>query len=334
MRAAAAKPVPAQWTPLHRHPQPPQQVVFNLPRPERGYTQTFSSFWEDHPEFQINVAKAANPAKVRDPDVLRFNHQRHFAADIPAVDKTGRKLDCNYCHQAGTEGRFMKRISFAANCQACHSLQFDLKNPKLHLPHGDSTAVLGFLRALPSHYEDLARNQGMTNPAQARSFVEQQRRGLRAQFSSDEELIRSVFFTGDPFKPHQQQNAAARAHFTGCAFCHEVKPAKVGAPVITKPILVDRWMLQSDFNHARHAGVSCESCHKAAASRDTSDILMPVKADCIKCHSPKGELAKVSSDCITCHQFHAPPAVQATVASAGLATGAPKSVKQMLLGSP
>ena len=332
MQASAAKAVPAHWTPLHRHPQPAQRVVFDVPRPARGYTQTFSSFWKDHPEFQIHVAKAANPIQVRDPNVLRFNHQRHFASDIPAVDKTGKKLDCNYCHQVETEGRFMKRVSFEANCQACHSLQFDLKNPKLHLPHGDSTAVLGFLRSLPTQYEELARTQGMTNPAQVRSFVAQQRGGLRAQFNSDEELIRSVFFTGDPFKPQQRMDAAARAHFTGCAFCHEVKPSRVGAPTVTKPILIDRWILQSDFNHSKHASVRCDDCHHAAQSRETSDILMPVKADCIKCHSPKGEVAQVSSECITCHQFHVPPAVQATAGTSRPGSGAAMSVKEMLLG--
>jgi hypothetical protein len=325
MEAAAQKKVPAPWRPLQRHPQPAQKVVFDLPRPARGYTQTFSSFWNDHPEFQINVAKAAGPAKVRDPDILRFNHQRHFAADIPAVDKNGKRLDCNSCHQLETEGRFMKRISFEANCQTCHQLQFDIKNPELTLPHGDSTAVLGFLRSLTTHYEDLARNKGLTNASQVRTFVEQQRKQLRTQFSSDQELIRSIFFVTDPYKPQQHTAAPTRANFAGCAFCHEVKPAAIGAPAVTKPILVDRWMLQSDFNHAKHAGVRCETCHELARqSTQTADILMPVKASCVSCHSPAG---KVSAECITCHEYHAPE--QAIVADV---SHAPMSVKQMLLG--
>jgi hypothetical protein len=323
MEASARKGMQIEPGLFHRHPHPPQQVAFELPRPAQGFTRTFQNFWTDHPEFQINREKTQDP-KVRDPDALRFNHQRHFAADIPAIDKQGTKLDCNYCHKADTEGRFMRRITFAANCQMCHSLQFDLHNPELTLPHGNSTAVLGFLRSLPTHYEELALSKGMTT-GQIRPFVEQQRGQLRAQFGSDEELIRAVFFTSDPYKPHQRGGAQTRASFSGCRLCHEVTPAAVGAPVITRPILVDRWMLRSDFDHARHASVKCDDCHHASQSRDTADILMPVKADCVTCHSPIG---KVAAECITCHRYHAPG--QALVVDAHGATSV--SVKQMLLG--
>jgi uncharacterized paraquat-inducible protein A len=82
---------------------------------------------------------------------------------------------------------------------------------------------------------------------------------------------------------------------------------------VTKPILVDRWMPQAHFNHAKHGSVRCDDCHRASQSRDTADVLMPAKASCVTCHSPKG---RVASDCITCHNYHAPG-----------------QVKQMLLGS-
>jgi hypothetical protein len=97
METAARKGMQLQWTNFRRHPHPPQQVVLDLPRPPPGYTQTFTSFWNGHPEFQLIRDH------VRDPDVLRFNHQRHFAADIPPVD--GKKLDCNYCHKPDVSGR-------------------------------------------------------------------------------------------------------------------------------------------------------------------------------------------------------------------------------------
>jgi hypothetical protein len=326
MAAATEKGLQLPPTAFHRHPHPAQQIVFELPRPPRGYTQVFSSFWTEHPEFQLARAKP------RDPDVLRFNHQRHLAADIPSVN--GQKLDCNYCHKPAPDGRFYQRISFSANCQACHSLQFDAKNPELKIPHGNATAVLGFLRSLTTQYEDLARSKGLAGPNQIRSFVEQQRRQLRAQFNSDDELIRSVFFTIDPYKQQQGSPPRTRGQFAGCAFCHEVKPVTIGAPMITKPILIDRWMSQANFDHAKHqtdpnthAPLDCNICHHASQSRDTSDVLMPVKANCVTCHSPQG---KVVAECITCHTYHAPPAAQTIVANAGGA--APVSVKQMLLG--
>src|SRR5438046_10183772 len=91
----------------HRQPHPPQQIVFELPRPPQGFTATFASFWEAHPEFQLKRVSA------RDPDVLRFNHQRHFASDIPPVH--GQKLDCNYYHQLQLDARLYQRISVRAN---------------------------------------------------------------------------------------------------------------------------------------------------------------------------------------------------------------------------
>jgi hypothetical protein len=122
--------------------------------------------------------------------------------------------------------------------------------------------------------------------------------------------------------------SSVRAHFSGCAFCHDVKSvAANAAPSITKPLLVDRWMPQAKFNHAKHASVKCDDCHHAAQSRDTSDILMPVKANCVICHSAAG---RVVAECITCHTFHAPTAAQTIVADAH--SVAPASLKQMLLG--
>lgn len=314
MAAAAQKGMQLPPGAFARHPQPAQQIVFESARLAQGFTKTFASFWQDHPEFQLQTAQA------RDPDVLRFNHQRHFAADIPLVN--GQKLDCNYCHKPNTDGRFYQRISFAANCQACHSLQFDARNPELHLPHGNVDLVRTFLRTLPAHYADYARLKKGMRENEVANFVAQQVRQLRETFHSGDELERAVFFTVNPYKPQERAAAATRANFSGCAFCHEVKQARNAPPAVTKPVLTDRWMLRSDFNHAKHASVKCDDCHHAMQSRDTGDVLMPVKANCVTCHSPEG---KVVAECITCHTYHAPAAAQTAVAT--------RSVKQMLLGS-
>ncbi len=318
MQASAQKGMQLPPDAFHRHPHPPQQVAFDLPRPTNGYTQTFSSFWQGHPEFQLNREQ------VRDPDVLRFNHQRHFAPDIPLVN--GKKLDCNYCHKPDSEGRLYERISFAANCQACHSLQFDPKNPELTLPHGNATAVRAFLRTLPTQYAELAVKKGIANPKEIQAFVTKQMTQLREPVRSGEDFERQVFFSTDPYKPMRDADPGVRASFYGCAFCHEVKPVPNAAPMITKPIFVDRWMPQANFNHAEHASVECDDCHHAMQSRDTSDILMPTKANCVTCHSPAGE---VVAECITCHTYHALPSVVAT----NTPPGGKLSFKQMLLGS-
>ena len=319
MEASAQKGEKLPATAFHLRPHPPQQIVFALPRPARGFTQVFASFATDHPPFQIESAKA------RDPNVLRFNHQRHEAADIPQVN--GKKLDCNYCHQPEPDGRFYKRISFAANCQSCHSLQFDAKNPELTLPHGDPTAIRGFLRNLPAQYADLAVRKGIVQQDQIRKFVAQQILGLRERVRSGEDFERQIFFTVDPYKPQRQTAPQTRGSFYGCAFCHQVTAVANTAPAVTKPILIDRWMTHAQFNHAKHTSVKCDKCHGASQSRETSDVLMPARASCLECHSPKGK--KVASDCITCHTYHAPPQPGLVAGQTG---GGPGVFKQMLLG--
>ena len=307
---------------FHPRPHPAQQVVRELRRPAQGYTEVFASFDEKHPEFQLVREKA------RDPDVLRFNHQRHFAADIPQVNK--QKLDCNSCHQPDPEGRFYLRISFAANCQACHALQFDKNNPQLHIPHGDVNLVRTFLRTLEAQYAAFAYTRKEKNRSgDVKTFAAQQMNQLRAQFGTDDQVERAVFFEKDPYKPQREMPARTRANFAGCAFCHDVKLDATATPVITPSILVDRWMPQARFNHAKHVSVRCVECHRdARESHETSDVLMPAKASCVVCHSPKTK--KVASDCITCHNYHAPPQ---TVTAVKVQADARGPVKDLLLGS-
>ena len=305
MEASAHQGMQLPWVGFQRHPQPPQQIVVELARPARGYTRTFASFWDGHPEFQLKRES------VRDRDVLKFNHERHFAPDIPPIN--GQRLACSYCHQPDTEGRYNnRRITFAAQCQACHALQFDPKNPELMLPHGDTTAVRGFLRHLETHYADLAVKKWLLKPNEVKGFVTRQMLQLRARVLSGEDFEHEIFFVADPYKPQPGTEARVRASFYGCALCHQVQPVANAAPFIAKPVFVDRWMLQVNFDHTPHKSVKCDDCHHATRSHLTSDVLMPGIASCVTCHSPKG---KVIAECTTCHSYHAPAAAFAEVAA-------------------
>ena len=118
------------------------RVLFKAPRPERGYTGLIHSFASDHPEFQVLAEK------LKDPDKLKFNHALHLtSATIPAVN--GNKLDCADCHRPDAAGVYYLKISYEENCKSCHSLQFDVNNPELRLPHGNAEHVRAFLRSLP-----------------------------------------------------------------------------------------------------------------------------------------------------------------------------------------
>lgn len=312
-----------------------RQIVLQLPRPADGYTKTFPSFSEGHPPFQLQRDN------FRDNNALRFNHARHLnSSDIPPT-KAG-KLDCNYCHQPEPNGRYMQPISFEAHCQECHSLQFDVRNPEFQLPHGDAQLARTFLRTLPAQYAELARRKpDITNESQVNQFAAQQVKGLlrqfapyeeryRSQYDNVEALERAVFFTVDPYKAAKGFDPATRAKYTGCAFCHEVKQA-AGASYptaeITKPVMIERWLPHASFSHAKHALVAnCRECHVAAVSSQlTSDVLIPPKESCVRCHSAGG-IARKASECATCHLYHSPdqPGTSAMTRST-------VSFKQMLL---
>jgi hypothetical protein len=283
-------------------------VHFVPPEKHRVRVALFARFEQAHPPFDYEEAT------LRDPDVLRFNHRRHEARDIPRLP-SGQKLDCTYCHKPGSDGVFYQKVSYQQSCETCHSLQFDSNNPELGIPHGNPELARAFLRSLPFQYANLAQKRVEANQLsqqQAKPWVSQQMVALQQRNRTGEDLERAIFFTRDPYKP--QGGAAAQARFPGCAYCHEVKSAATG-PVITRPVMAERWLAHGRFTHAKHSAVACNDCHHASVSTSTADILMPTKASCVQCHNQQSGIV---SECITCHTFHAPStARQSLQASTG-----------------
>ena len=276
------------------------RVLFKAPRPEAGYTELIHSFATDHPEFQVLAAK------LKDPDKLKFNHALHLTSgNIPQLN--GHKLDCADCHKPDAAGVYYLKISYDENCQACHSLQFDVNNPGLRVPHGNAEHVRAFLRSLPEQYSEFGATQkGITRQADLQNFVQTQMTQIREHYGSGEELERRIFFSDAHTGPATQVAGAdvlGAARFPGCAYCHEVTPSENSAPLVSRPFLPDRWLIRGQFDHSKHFKVSCTQCHDALHSRDTADVLLPTKETCVECHSPKGGVA---SSCSTCHSYHTP----------------------------
>lgn len=71
-------------------------------------------------------------------------------------------------------------------------------------------------------------------------------------------------------------------------------------PLVTKPIIPDRWLPRGNFHHAKHAISTCAQCHDQARSRDTAQIMLPTKQTCVHGHSSAGG---VSQSCSTCHSY-------------------------------
>ena len=278
-------------------PMPANVVQFKPPRTAAGYLHPFSSFWNGHPEFQIAREQR------RETNTLRFNHQLHLGETVRLSG--GSKLDCAYCHQPDGSGNFRQKLSYQAHCRECHEVQFDARNPELIVPHGDPAAVHAFIASLRTQYADLATRRGIRDAAAARAFVEEQERALLQEFASPRAIEERVFLgtkralTGAPAGVAETKGVQL---FNGCAYCHEVVPAVGDAlPRVTKPVLPERWLFHSPFDHRQHAAVNCEQCHAASGSRDTADVLMPRIANCAECHRPAGG---ARSDCLACHQYH------------------------------
>lgn len=283
------------------------RILFPVSRPERGYTKIIHAFATDHPEFQVLAEK------IKDPNPLRFNHQLHLGSPNITPLK-GRALECADCHKPDAAGRYHLQISYEENCKSCHSLQFDVNNPELLVPHGNAAHVRAFLRSLPAQYSDFAaRRKGITGQREVEAFAQQQLKQLQQSFGSGEALEQRVFF-GDarnaPVANVAGQGNRGPAKFPGCAYCHTVSAAENGAPDVSQPFIPDRWLVRGAFDHGKHFKVACATCHDATHSRETSDVLLPTKQSCAECHSPQGGVAH---SCSTCHSYHSPRRAAAVV---------------------
>jgi hypothetical protein len=180
-----------------------------------------------------------------------------------------------------------------------------VNNPELRVPHGNAEHVRAFLRSLPEQYAEFgAKQKGITQQTELQNFVGKQMAQIRERYGSGEELERRIFFSDARTGPVTQvagTDALGAARFPGCAYCHEVAESDDGAPAVSRPFIPDRWLIRGRFDHSKHFKVACAQCHDAAHSRETADILLPTKASCAECHSPKGGVA---SSCSTCHTFH------------------------------
>jgi hypothetical protein len=276
------------------------RVIFKTPRKQKDRAQLIHSFAEDHPEFQVLEEK------LKDPNPLKFNHQLHLTS-ARITPLKGRALECGDCHKADAAGTYHLEITYEENCKSCHSLQFDVNNPALLVPHGNVDHARAFLRSLPAQYADLATNEKhLTRQPEVDAFVQEQLKQLNGAFASGEELEQRVFF-GDartaPTVNVAAQGARGPTRFPGCAYCHTVAASETGTPQVSQPYIPDRWLVRGEFDHGKHFKVACVKCHNTERSKETSDVLLPTKQTCAECHSSRGGVA---NSCSTCHSYHTP----------------------------
>jgi hypothetical protein len=260
--------------------------------------RTVHSFEADHPEFKVLRNK------IPDPDPLRFSHKTHQASNPRMVQIAGNTLNCAFCHKPTGTGEYYQPVSFARNCQVCHSLQFDKRNPELAVPHGSPEFVRAFFRSLPAQYAEYgSRVKHLQNSTDIEQFVRQELRQLQNQFGSGEELEEKIFFSTDvsgPISDPARLGSQGRSLFPGCAYCHEVQ--RTGSvPAVSHPVQPAHWLNRGKFDHARHVNFQCAECHNVSGSNQAADVLVPSQKVCATCHRPQGG---ARNDCAACHWYH------------------------------
>lgn len=317
-------------------------------------------FDKGHPDFSY----------PKDTNTLKFNHKLHFGTKSDGtpikVEKIdGTSLSCSDCHQSDSEGEYQIPINYENHCKSCHELQFDpdsrvfderlrtfskpsdgeSADPNPLLPHGDASEVRSFLRSLNLQFEEHGRNTlGITDRAALKAYVDGKRKYLEEEvYRSGSAFEEFVFFAEKKRGRNPTLPNGKPAKFEGCAKCHEVeKPLSSNGtlilnatPVVTKPVILERWMKKSSFSHALHQtevtedemksyverkknpysankamtkaedlnpyDQQCVACHEVLDSSDTSNVNHPSIASCTDCHSEKGG---IDHRCITCHSFH------------------------------
>lgn len=86
-----------------------------------------------------------------------------------------------------------------------------------------------------------------------------------------------------------------------CEFCHMMTTVPNQPPQVAPTLIPARWLPHSVFDHGAHRPLGCVECHQAAASKETTDVLLPSVKVCRECHQDRGG---ARAGCVECHVYH------------------------------
>ena len=269
-----------------------------------GRAANLRNFDIDHPEFRIVLTRfddsggwtesrlPLDDQGISEHSGLVFPHELHL--DPAGIDgpEGSELLECTNCHVSDQAEVGMREISMNRHCARCHRLDFEPAEPARRLPHGDVEEVTRFLidfyarRALEGGIED----------SNAPRLVQQRRRpGLRLSRAQQQVAL-------DWARQRASQVTSEIFEYRVCYTCHEI--TNQDGWIITPVHINDTWMPAADFTHGDHNDVSCETCHAAPESSESTDILMPGIAVCRDCHGDQASMDIIPTRCIDCHGFH------------------------------
>jgi hypothetical protein len=236
-------------------------------------------------------------------------------------------LECGSCHglaptsvNASVGGTYappgyMQPVTYDAHCRACHPLTVEPARgdqPAIEVTHGQSTGAVH--RRLTEEY--LGRylgQQGSILDTRVESTP------LPGKLSPEQaEPVRNLI--------NAHVLAAEKILYQGqqsCALCHELKatgglqlaeslaPGHAPRLAIVKTDVPAVWFKSAKFNHWSHQSMQCRDCHPGAytdspaASSQSSDVMIPGIANCLRCHAPRsGQAGGARYDCTECHRYH------------------------------
>ena len=286
-----------------------------------------SDFERLHPEFQPTVLirwdgeqprmqRVSLSQRPRENSNLKFPHALHLDRNggvaqmgrrLAATYGFGQQLECADCHVPTPDGVRFQPPDMEGDCAMCHGLAFETIDGTVRtLRHGEPRQVVADvqafyrqgLRVRPVDFGTPRSRPGDAN--QARVAV-QSARAQSGVVARADQAVRQIFGPGG-----------------ACFDCHQVQAPEGGSLAYNiRPVAFPtRYMLHGWFDHRAHAvtqrprqpqlqgSAACLSCHRADASNDSNDLLLPNVASCRDCHGGETSSLPVESTCAMCHDYH------------------------------
>lgn len=300
-------------------------------------------FGQKHPEFRVSMKVNASPSvkatvtrrdftpELKESSGLKFPHDIHLAAKgVKSPNGTAASggrvvMECSDCHQLDTAKLRYQPVSMEKNCSTCHRLSVDAQNPTRQVPHDQPKVVVQALRDM---FSALALEQNPSQVVTVNSLLQGPQ--IKAPVATTTPALRWVDDKTQSTATNLLDNPKGP-----CQACHTIERVSTTGTTdktlswkVTPVLSNDHWLPKSLFSHAQHSNAPCASCHNAATSKSSSDILIPPIKTCRNCHTGTDARDvhitgkdKVVSQCNSCHGFHA-PVVHATFVAAKAAVAA------------
>jgi predicted CXXCH cytochrome family protein len=116
-----------------------------------------------------------------------------------------------------------------------------------------------------------------------------------------------VALRSDAVEDYVRKKTCAECHVMAAGANGRLETVPTASPVVSgfsrTSIPSSSWMPRARFDHRAHQMTTCESCHAAAAaSTETSDVLVPGIETCRQCHNDTTTSA--DARCFVCHDYH------------------------------